>query len=100
MRVLFWTPVFWLKIGGVEVHAVKLLPALCARGYEFLVLTTRSSSDQPESEEYQGIPIYRLAFWHHASYSRIDELVQIRRKVTALKRAFFPDLLHINAVDV
>jgi glycogen synthase len=100
MRVLFWTPGFWPKIGGVEVHAAKLLPALCARGYEFLVLTTRSSSDHPESDQYQGIPIYRLSFWHHANYTRIDELVQIRQKVTALKCAFSPDLLHINAVDV
>ena len=98
MRVLFWTPVFWPKIGGVEVHAGKFLPALRTRGYEFLVVTTRISSDQPESDQYQGIPIHRLAFWHHAT--RIDELVQIRKKVTLVKRAFSPDLLHINAVDV
>ena len=100
MRVLFWTPVFWPKIGGVEVHAAKFLPALCARGYEFLVLTTQISSDQPESEQYQGIPVHRLAFWHHPNYTRIEELVQIRKKVTLLKRAFSPDLLHINAVDI
>jgi len=100
MRVLFWTPVFWPKIGGVEVHAAKFLPALGARGYEFLVLTTQISSDHPESDEYQGIPVHRLAFWHHPSYTRIDELVQIRKKVTLLKRAFSPDLLHINAVDL
>ena len=100
MRVLFWTPVFWPKIGGVEVHAGKLLPALRERGYEFLVLTTRSSPDQLESEEYQGIPVYRLAFWHHANYSQIDELVRIRQKVVTVKRAFSPELLHINAVDI
>src|SRR5215813_13103001 len=100
MRILFWTPVFWPKIGGVEVHAAKLLPALRARGYEFLVLTTQTSSDQPESDQYEGIPIYRLSFWHHDNYTRIDELVQIRQKVIAIKRAFSPDLLHINAVDV
>jgi glycogen(starch) synthase len=100
MRVLFWTPVFWPKIGGVEVHAAKLLPALRERGYEFLVLTTQTSPDQPEHDQYQEIPIYRLSFWHHANYTRIDELVQIRQKVIAVKRAFSPDLLHINAVDV
>ena len=100
MRVLFWSPVFWPKIGGVEVHAAKLLPALRERGYEFLVLTTRSSSDQPESDQYQGIPIYRLSFWHHANYTQLDELVRIRQKVVAVKRAFSPELLHINAVDI
>ena len=25
MRVLFWTPVFWPKIGGVEVRKVQVL---------------------------------------------------------------------------
>ena len=100
MRVLFWSPVFWPKIGGVEVHAAKLLPALRARGYEFLVLTTQTSSDQPESDDYEGIPVYRLGFWQYDNYNQIDALVKIRRKVAAIKRAFSPELLHINAVDV
>jgi glycogen(starch) synthase len=100
MRVLFWSSVFWPKIGGVEVHAAKLLPALKARGYEYLVLTIKTHSDQPESDEYQGIPIHRLSFWQRDNYTQIDALVQIRQKVAALKRSFAPDLIHINAVDI
>jgi glycogen(starch) synthase len=100
MRVLFWSSVFWPKIGGVEVHAAKLLPALKARGYEYLVVTIKSHSDQPESDEYQGIPIHRLSFWQGDNYTQIDALVEIRQKVAALKRSFSPDLIHINAVDI
>jgi glycogen(starch) synthase len=100
MRVLFWSSVFWPKIGGVEVHAAKLLPALKTRGYEFTVVTTKSDPDQPDTDEYQGIPIHRFPFWNAASYTQIDALMRIRQKVAALKRTFAPDLLHVNAVDV
>jgi glycosyltransferase involved in cell wall biosynthesis len=100
MRVLFWTPVFWPKIGGVEVHAAKLLPALRERGHEFLVLTTKTSSDQPDADEYQGIPIYRWSFWNYTHYTQIDAVAEIRQQIAALKRAFSPELVHINAVDV
>jgi glycogen(starch) synthase len=99
MRVLFWTPVFWPKIGGVEVHAANLLPALRERGHEFLVLTTKSSPDLPNADEYQGIPIYRWSFWDHTQYTYIEALARVRQEVAALKRAFSPDLVHINALD-
>jgi glycogen(starch) synthase len=100
MRVLFWSKVFWPKIGGVEVHAARLLEALQARGHEFLVVTTRSDPDQPEGDEYRGIPIHRFPFWSTESYTEIDTLMRIRQRVAVLKRAFAPDLVHVNAVDV
>jgi glycogen(starch) synthase len=99
MRVLFWTPVFWPKIGGVEVHAMKLLSALAERGYEFLVLTTKSDADQSDEDKLQGIPVYRLPFWNHTTYTNIEALAEIRQKIADLKRNFAPHLLHINAVD-
>jgi glycogen(starch) synthase len=99
VRVLFWSPVFWPKIGGVEVHASKLLPSLISLGHEYLVVTTRSEPDLPETDQYEGIIIYRFPFWSHTSYTQIDEFMHIRQKVAALKRSFAPDLIHINAVD-
>ena len=99
MRVLFWSPVFWPKIGGVEVHASKLLPSLQSLGYEYLVVTTKSDPDQPETAEYKGIPIHRFPFWKHTTYTEIDEFMHVRQKLAGLKRSFAPDLIHINAVD-
>jgi len=99
MRVLFWSAAFWPKIGGVEVHAAKLLLALKARGYEFVVLTTLSDPTQPETDLYHGIPVCRLPFWSRTSYGDVDVLMRIRQKVAALKRLFTPDLVHINAID-
>ena len=64
---------------GVEVHAAKLLPSLKLRGHEFLVITTRSHSDEPDTHFYQEIPIYRFPFWDHKIYTDIDVLTRIRR---------------------
>jgi len=100
MRILFWSYVFLPKIGGVEVHAGKLLPALKSRGYEFLVITTKSDPDEPNVSLYQGIPIHRFPFWDYANYTNINALAGIRQKIINLKRAFSPDLVHINAVDI
>jgi glycosyltransferase involved in cell wall biosynthesis len=100
MRILFWSYVFWPKIGGVEVHAGKLLPSLKSRGYEFLVVTTKSHSDEPDTHLYHGIPIHRFPFWDSTSYRDVDSMARIRQKIIALKRTFAPDLIHINAIDI
>ena len=99
MRVLFWSSVFWPKIGGVEIHAANLLPSLKARRYDYLVITTQVADDQADFEYFQGIPIYRLPFWRQSSYSDMDQLVQVRKKVMELKRDFAPNLVHINRID-
>ena len=59
MRILFWTGNFWPMIGGIEVLAAKLLPALQERGCEFLVVTT-SHPGLPQEGQFKGIPIYRF----------------------------------------
>jgi hypothetical protein len=37
MKVLFWSEIFWPRVGGVENLAARLLPALQAPGFEFAV---------------------------------------------------------------
>jgi glycogen(starch) synthase len=98
MRVLFWTLNFWPNIGGLEVLAAKLVPALRDRGHELLVVTPKSPPELPDEAQYRGIPIRRLSFQNTASPVGIDHLVEIRRKIAGLKRAFEPDLVHINGV--
>lgn len=97
MRVLFWTLNFWPNIGGLEVLAAKLLPALRDRGYEFLVVTPKSPPELPDEGQYRGVPIKRLPF-HSANPEDLDHLVEVRRKVAEIKRAFAPDLIHVNGV--
>jgi glycogen(starch) synthase len=98
MRILFWSSTFWPNIGGVEVFAGKLLPALRARGYEFLVVAPKSHSNSPDQEKYQGIPVHRFSVQNGFSSNIIDYLTEMRMKILKLKQTFEPDLIHINAV--
>jgi glycogen(starch) synthase len=98
MRILFWPGTFWPVIGGIEVHAAKLLPALEARGYEFIVVTTHNSPDHPAEDTYNGIPVYRFRFWE--GHNDVDRLMEIRGQINKLKREFAPDLVHRNGVGI
>jgi glycogen(starch) synthase len=99
VRVLFWSGTFWPHIGGVEVLATKLLPALHERGYDFIVVTSQQNPEQPVETQYKGIPIYRFVF--HGNHSRAEQLasglMMVKRQIAQLKRTFAPDLMHINA---
>jgi glycogen(starch) synthase len=97
MRVLFWCLTFWPNIGGLEVLASKLLPSLRQRGYDFLVVAPRNYTDLPDGENYEGIPVRRLAFQTPLP-SGVDHVLEVRRQVIDLKRRFAPDLIHVNGI--
>jgi glycogen(starch) synthase len=98
MRILFWPGTFWPVIGGIEVHAAHLLPALQARGHEFVVITTHSSPDHPREAVYKNIPVYRLPFWE--ARGDVDRLIEIRQKISSIKREFAPELVHRNGIGI
>ena len=97
MRVLFWSGPFWPSIGGVEIFATKVLTPLRERGYELIVVTDQNEPCLPSTELYGDIPVYRLSF--RSSTPDIDQLTGTRQQVAKLKRAFAPDLIHINSVN-
>ena len=99
MRVLFWTELFWPYIGGVEVLGAKFILALRERGYEFAVITSHGALDLPDEETYQEVPIHRFQFWKALTGRDVDLLARTTREVSRLKRAFRPDLVHINFTD-
>jgi glycogen(starch) synthase len=98
MRVLFWSLTFWPNIGGIEVLAARLLPALRERGHEFMVVTPQTQAASPGDIQYRGIPIRRFTFQNTLTPVTIDHVIEIRKKVIELKRAFAPDLIHVNGV--
>ena len=98
MRVLFWAGNFWPQIGGAEVLAIKLLPALRERGYDFTVITSqRHLVGVPEVTYHDKIPIYRFPL--RGNCDNIEQLVEIRRSVTKVKKTIAPDLIHLNAIE-
>jgi glycogen synthase len=96
MRILFWSERFWPTIGGVGISASKLLPALRARGYEFVVVTLKDSFDLPEEDHFNGISVYRFPFWSSLTKGNVTQIVELRRRVAQLKQTFLPDLVHIG----
>jgi glycosyltransferase involved in cell wall biosynthesis len=100
MRILFWTREFWPGIGGVEVLGAKLLPALQQRGYDFIVVTPSKEGGVPDENFYKGVPVYRFPFRDPENYSDVNRLIRLREKIAKLKKAFAPDLIHLNSLDV
>ena len=96
-HILFWSGTFWPKIGGVEVLAARLLPALKERGYEFTVVTSQIYLDGPPVEEYQGIPVHRLPL--SGGSVNVGRLAELRRQLRTLWREVAPDLVHANTVN-
>ncbi len=96
VRVLFWSEQFWPNIGGVEVWASRLLPALSERGYEFIVLTAHGGLELPDTGTYRGIPIYRFPFWTAFANRDIHLVMELKQRVSQLKRSFAPHLVHFS----
>lgn len=99
MRILFWSSTFWPKIGGVEVLAARLLPALQSRGHEFAVIAPRLGHAQEDRPPFRDIPVHRFAFTEPALYRDMDLLAATRRRISNIKREFRPDVVHVNAID-
>jgi glycogen(starch) synthase len=99
MRVLFWSEFFWPYIGGAEVFAANLVPALRSRGHEFIIVTSQGYRSLPDQDEYQGIPIFRFPFREVLEGSRLHLAIQTRQRIAKLKKTFQPDLIHIVGVN-
>jgi len=96
MRVLFWTELFWPRIGGAEIFSSKLVCSLRDRGHELIVVTRRDSDDLPAQDEYEGIPVYRFPFVTALIDRNLDQVMMLRQQVSELKKTFSPALVHIH----
>jgi glycogen(starch) synthase len=99
VKVLHWLPQFHPYVGGVEVLASHLLPALVERGHEAVVVTSHGALDLPDDDEWQGIAVHRRPFTAALSGGRADEVVGLIAEVVALKRQVAPDLVHVTVTD-
>ena len=97
MRLLFWQELFWPHMGGVELLATKLLLALRQRGYETVVVTRQDNLDLPREAQHQGTAVYRFPFWTAIIDRNLHQIIEIRQQIIKLKRAFRPDVVHMNS---
>jgi glycogen(starch) synthase len=99
VKLLVWLPQFHPYVGGVEVLASHLLPALVERGHEPVVVTSHGALDLPDDDEWEGIAVHRRPFTQALAGGRAEEVVALVAEVAALKRRLAPDLVEVNVTD-
>ena len=94
-RVLFWSEYYWPYIGGPEIMAARLLPALRDRGFRFTVLTSQHQLDLPSEDEVDGIPILRIPFRGPIERGDVEAVGRIVHRIEEIKRFWMPELVHL-----
>lgn len=98
-RVLLWSNAFWPLIGGVEVLGEKLATTLVQRGHEFVVVTDRVAGF-PDYSEHNGVRIHRLPMFDAVNSGSVEQWVDVRKRVSDIKREFRPQLVWDYLVQV
>jgi glycogen(starch) synthase len=98
MRVVFWTDWFLPSIGGVEVFSARLLPALASRGHDITVVAGHHRAGLPNETDFMGVTIRR--FWFHVvlAANDVEGTSELLKRVSELKLALAPDLVHLNSL--
>jgi glycogen(starch) synthase len=99
MRVLATTPLYWPYIGGLEAAVMTLLAALRERGHATCVVTSHDALSLPDEEEHDGIAIHRLPLRSALTTRDPMALLESQRRAAAIRRAFAPDVVHVNLPD-
>lgn len=99
MRVMYWTALYAPDIGGVEVVSTQLLRGLRRCGHDLCVVTSHGHLDLPDVVEHEGVAVHRFRFQTAIAKRDLEEIVQVRTGVAALKREFRPDLVHLNITE-
>lgn len=100
MRVLYWMDRFWPSIGGAQIVGARLAVELKERGHELIVVTGQEDLGAPRQDRYAGVPVRRFPFRAMLAAGSARHVLQGRREVAALKRAFAPDLVHIYLIGL
>jgi glycosyltransferase involved in cell wall biosynthesis len=98
MRVLFLVEQFWPYMGGIQVWAARLLPALVERGWEIVVATSHGPLELPDRDQYKGVQVLRFPFWPSLLSQNVGQVMRVRRQLTDLKASLAPDLIHVNLI--
>ena len=95
-RILYWTLRFWPDIGGIEIFAMRMLPALQERNYEFAVISSHGDWKVPDETDYNGTPVYRFRFRTALVERNPARVLKLRQQIAHLKKIYEPDLVHLN----
>ncbi len=97
MRVLLWQSDFPPGVGGVGVLAERLVHTLQPQGYEFVVVAPTEGALPGTHGVHAGVPVHCFPFQRVLAAGDGAAVLQIRKWVAEIKRAFAPHLVHVNA---
>ena len=107
MNIAIFASAFHPSLGGVEELVRQLAHALIRRGHQVIVVTNRWPRDLPLADEYEGIPVYRLALRSpnpEQPWSRQTAMYKLtragvnRQAIDALKARGI-EVLHVQCVS-
>jgi glycogen(starch) synthase len=96
MKILYWTPLFWPEIGGIETASAGLLQGLSKKNCEFMVFTSHGRKKLKDESNYKGIPVNRFPIATALIKRDIGQIKYIINKAIDIKDRFMPDLVHVN----
>jgi len=95
VRILFWSTGFWPHIGGIEVLGVNFVQGLRERGHDVVVLAHRDPPELAPESDLGGMRIVRQPFNQALESRDVAAIVAVRAAVSALKREFAPEVVHV-----
>jgi glycogen synthase len=103
-RILWVAPFHAPEVGGVERLGSSVLPRLREEGHTFEVLCAlgaehRGDRATPVSEEIDGVRVHRAAFGEALATRGPARVLELRRWVAQVERAFAPDVVHQHDVS-
>ncbi|OFW13595.1 MAG: hypothetical protein A3H29_08785 [Acidobacteria bacterium RIFCSPLOWO2_02_FULL_67_21] len=81
-------------VGGIEVLADRVVPALQKRGTDFMIVTGHHYLHLPDEAILNGSKMYRFPFRATLEAGGPFQILELRKRVRKLIADFAPDLVH------
>ncbi len=98
MRILVFSEYFRPFVGGIEVLADQLLPALVKKGHEIQVVTSHGPIAVPDEESFGGVLVRRYPFRTVLEGKDPEGMLLLRGRMRQLLREIDPDVIHLNGL--
>jgi glycogen(starch) synthase len=98
VRVVVFSELFRPYVGGIEVLADQLLPALIHKGHEIQVVTSHGPMPLPDEESFGALLVRRYPFRALLEGKDPEGMLILRQRLGRLLRELDPDVIHFNGM--
>jgi glycogen(starch) synthase len=98
VRVVVVSDFFRPFIGGIEVLADQLLPALIEKGHDIQVVTSHGPIPLPDEERMGKLLVRRMPFRKAMEERDPEQMLLLRQRLRHLLQEVDPDVIHLNGI--